>query len=115
MPVIEDLLSSIKVPLSVAVVATAGAIGGFVYLNDNYVHAEDFRAFQQTLETRSLERDKNALEREVLKLEVKADHYPEKFDAVDKALLGRQKEDLQEIKKELKDLKERQLNQEKKW
>ncbi len=108
---IQALLSKIQVPLSAAIALIVTAVGGFIYLNDNYVHAEDFRSFQQTLEIRSLERDKNALEREVLKLEVKEGHYPEKFDAVDKALLERQKDDLKDIKQDIKRVKQQILRE----
>lgn len=104
-----EWLSKIQVPLSVAVSVIATCIAGYVYLSENYVHAADFRQFQKTIEQRGLERDKQSLEREVLKLEVKKDAYPQKFDAVDKAMLKKQRDDLGDVKKELNELKTRSL------
>ena len=104
-----EWLSKIQVPLSVAVSVIATGIAGYAYLSENYVHAADFQQFQKTIEQRGLERDKQSLEREVLKLEVKKDAYPQKFDAVDKAMLKKQRDDLGDVKKELNELKTRSL------
>lgn len=102
---VMEFLTRIQVPLGTAAAVVVVAISGYAYLNEHYVQAEDFKQFQKTLEFRSLERDKNSLEREVLRLEVKQEAYPQKFDEVDKALLRRQKDDLTEVKKEIKTLK----------
>jgi hypothetical protein len=59
------------------------------------------------MEVRNLERDKKNVETEILKLEVKKEALPAQFNAVDKALLNKHKSDLEEIKKDLKDIKTR--------
>jgi len=90
---------------SVALLTFAG--GGWAYLHSEFVQAQEFKQFQQSLEVRSLERDKKATETEVLKLEVKQEAYPRKFDAVDRAILKKHKEDLADVKRELKEVKAR--------
>lgn len=93
---------------SIALLTFAG--GGWAYLHSEFVQAQEFKQFQQSLEVRSLERDKKATETEVLKLEVKQEVYPKKFDAVDRAILKKHKEDLEEVKRELKEVKNRGAN-----
>ena len=97
--------TELSIPASLAGAIVAACVSGFVYLNTTFVHAEDFKAQVKTMEVRSLERDKQMLEREVLKLEVKRTAYPRKFDAVDQALLEKQKQDLKEVKDEINRVK----------
>ncbi len=85
------------------------AYGGLAFLHNEFVQAQEYQQFKQTLETRSLERDKKALELEVMKLEIKQKVYPQKFDAIDAAILKQQKEDLVEVKRDLTEVKARNL------
>ena len=88
------------------VVSFLVVFGGFwAYLHSEFVNAQEFKAAIQSIEVRSLERDKKQLETEVFKLEVKKEALPAKFDPVDKALLEKHKEDLKEVHGELKALK----------
>ena len=84
----------IPVPLGLTVGATIVAYGGLAFLHNGFVQAQEYQQFKQTLGTRSLKRDKKALELEVMKQKV----YPQKFDAIDAAILKQQKEDLVEVK-----------------
>ncbi len=97
-----------KVPLGVTVPAVGVVIGAMVYLNTNYVNAEDFKQYQNRVEQRILIQQKQNLESEILKLEVKRNAYPEKFDAVDKAVLKKQEEQLKEVKGDIQLLKSKE-------
>lgn len=98
-------LSSLSVPVGLVATIILACVSGVAYLNTNFVHAEEFKQQIRTMELRGLERDKQMLEREVLKLEVKKTAYPAKFDAVDKALLDKQQLDLREVKEEINRVK----------
>ena len=102
---IPKIWTDLSIPASLAGAIIAASVSGFMYLNTNFVHAEEFKAQVKSMEIRGLERDKQMLEREVLKLEVKRTAYPAKFDAVDKALLEKQKQDLKETKDEINRVK----------
>lgn len=87
------------------IIWAAGLIAAcLAWVDSRYVHAGDFRNYQQSVEKRILEGDKRRLEQEVLKLEVKRDAYPQSFDAVDKAMLRKNTEQLRQITDELKQL-----------
>jgi hypothetical protein len=98
-------LAQLSIPASLAGAIIFAAVSGFLWINAEFVHAEDFKQQVKTLEVRGLERDKQMLEREVLKLEVKKATYPAKFDPVDKALLEKQQQDLKEVKDEISRVK----------
>ena len=98
---------SINLPLGVTVGALSAIFGVWAYLNTTYVLAADFRQYQVQMEGRLLQQQKQQLETEILKLEVKQQTYPQKFDAIDRALLERQRIQLKEAKEELRLLQEK--------
>ena len=95
----------LQVPLGLVVTALIALAGAWGYAHSEFVLAQDFRQYQQSVEIRGLERDKRQAEFEILKLEVKRDAYPAKFDRVDAAILNKQKNELAEIKQQIKDAK----------
>lgn len=92
----------INLPLGLTVAAVGVVWGSWIGLHAEFVMAQEYKQFKQTLEIRGLERDKKVAENEILKLEIKQETYPKKFDAIDKAILKKQKKDLAEIHVELK-------------
>ena len=96
-----------KVPLGLVASGLVFALAGWGWMNSTYVLASDFRGYQVQMEQRLLTQQKAQLETEVLKLEVKKEAYPDRFDAIDKALLERQREQLQETKRELQLIRQR--------
>lgn len=99
----------IQLPLGLTVSIALAVIGAFLWVDNTYVHAEDLVKMNNNLELRLLQTQKRSLETEVLKLEVKKEAYPEKFDAVDKAVLEKHKEELKETKVEEKAARARTL------
>lgn len=97
----------LQVPLGLVASLFIGIGGIWGYLHSEYVHADDFKTAIRSIEVRGLERDKKILETEVLKLEVKKEALPEKFDPVDRAILEKHKRDLEELKQDIKDTKTR--------
>lgn len=84
-------------------------VGGLIaaalaWVDSRYVHAGEFKDYQQTVERRMLERDRRQIEAEILKLEVKRDVYPQEFNAVDKAVLRKNTEQLRHINNDLREL-----------
>lgn len=104
-----EWLSKFQVPASVAAAAIVASVSAYVWLHSEFVLAQEYQQFKQTLEVRGLERDKKQAEIEVLKLEVKQEAYPKKFDAVDRAILKKQKADLGELNQALKEVKNRSM------
>ena len=104
-----DWLSKFQVPASVAVALIAATLSAYAWLHSEFVLAQEYQQFKQTLEIQGLQRDKKQAENEVLKLEVKQEAYPKKFDAVDKAILKKQKADLGELNQALKEVKNRSM------
>lgn len=100
---------SLKIPLGLTVSAIGAILALWSLLQTEFVQAQEFRTFKQTIETRSLTRDKIQVENEILKIEVKCTTYPEKCDAIDKALLAKYKADLSEVKAELKSVMQQQV------
>lgn len=95
-------LSALPVPLGITAGVLAAGFSLWGFLHSEFVEAQEYRAFKQTVESRALTRDKTQLETEILKLEVKKDTYPAKFDAIDKAMLAKHKADLAEVKQDIK-------------
>lgn len=93
----------IQVPLGLAAAIIIACIGAYAYMHTEFVLAADFRQYQQSREIRDLERDKKQVELEVLKLSVKKEAYPHKFDAVDRAILQKQQADLKEINAQIQE------------
>jgi len=102
MPIPKELLEQ-KVPLSLA----AGFVGMFLWAWFEFVHAEDFTRYQRGVEVRILTQQKQTLETEVMKLEVKQQAMPRSFTPVDSAMLKKQRETLNEVNGELKLLREK--------
>ena len=109
-------INELKLPVTVVVTLVGAIVSAYLFLDSSYVHAENFKEYQQTqvkqfkemqstVELQNLQREKAYLEREIIKLEVKREAYPQKFDAVDKAFLERLKTDVQEIKQDIKTIK----------
>lgn len=94
----------IRVPISVigGVIIVVGTL--WSYVHTTFVHASDFMQYQKSVEHRILEEQRRRLETEVLKLEVKRDTFPQRFDAIDRALLRKHEEQLREVKSELQRL-----------
>jgi hypothetical protein len=100
-----DDWKKLQIPLGLIVAAVVVIFSAWTYLHSEFVHAADFRQYQQAAETRSLEREKKQHELEVLRLGVKREAYPARFDAVDKAILQKHEADLREINQEIAKLK----------
>ena len=100
-----EWFSKFQVPAGVAIAVIGAAISGYIWLHAEFVLAQEYQQYKQTVEIRGLERDKRQAETEVLRLEVKQEAYPKKFDAVDKAILKKQKADLVGVNADLKDAK----------
>jgi hypothetical protein len=109
MALLPDDWKKIQVPLSLVVAFLTVVAGAWAWMHSEFVLAEDFKAAIQSIEIRGIERDKKLVETEVLKLEVKKDALPEQFNAVDRALLEKHKQDLIEIKQDLKETKKRAM------
>jgi hypothetical protein len=99
----------LRVPLGLVVATLVALSGLWAWSHAEFVLAQEYEQFKQALEVRGLERDKKQAENEVLKLEVKQDAYPKKFDAVDRAILKKQKADLGELNQALKEVKNRSM------
>ena len=74
-----------KVPLGLVASGLVFALAGWGWMNSTYVLASDFRGYQVQMEQRLLTQQKAQLETEVLKLEVKKEAYPDRFDATSDA------------------------------
>lgn len=94
----------INMPLGITVAVVSMAWGIWIGLHTEFVAAQAFQDYKRTTETRGLERDKKVVENEVLKLELKQQVYPKRFDAIDKAMLKKQQKDLVGITKDLKEV-----------
>ena len=102
-------LSALPIPLGITAGVLAAGFSVWGFLHTEFVEAQEYRTFKQTIESRALIRDKTQLETEILKLEVKKDTYPAKFDAIDKAMLVKHKADLAEVKQDLKVVMQQQV------
>ena len=100
-----DDWKKLQVPLGLVAAVLIALAGVWGWAHSEFVRAEEYREFKRSLEVRSLERDKKQAELEILKLEVKQEAYPRRFDAIDKAILKRQKADLLELNRSLKEIK----------
>lgn len=98
----------IKVPLGWVVAAMMGLYGVYSYAEKSYVHVGDFKAYSLQQEVRALTRQRTQLETDILRLTVKRNLYPNQFDAVDKTILQRQEQLLDETKAELVHIERRQ-------
>ena len=94
----------IPMPMGLTVAVLSLGYGIWIGLHVEFVSAQVYRWDKKTTETRSLERDKKVVENEVLRLQLKQEFYPEKFDAIDKALHKKQSQDLAEIQADLKEV-----------
>jgi len=100
-----DDWKKLQVPLGLVMAVLIAAGGVWAWAHSEFVLAADYQRDQQAIAVRDIERDKKRTELEILKLEVKQDAYPQKFDAVDKAILKRQKADLIELNQAMKEIK----------
>ena len=96
---------TINVPLGLLMAVVATLYTVHLYIDTNYVHAAEFQNYQLAMDERLLTQQKQLLEVEILKLDVKKEVYPQKFDAVDKAVLEKNKEQLIETKKEIEKIR----------
>lgn len=106
-PKVQKFLDKTSISMRELIWVGTLILGGLVWIDSRYVHAADFKEYQQSLERRILEGDKRRLEQEVLRLEVKKEAYPQNFDAIDKAMLRKNSEQLRQIEHELKYIKEK--------
>lgn len=113
---LPESLQKVSVPLQLIIAGAVAAAAAYGWMHSEFVQAADFKAAIQSIEAgtqavevRGLEREKKKTEIELIKLKVKQQTVPEKFDAVDKAILEKHEEDLKDLKQELKDVKERSL------
>jgi hypothetical protein len=95
----------IPIPLGFTVAALVALFGLWGWLHAEFVLAQEYQEYKQTVEIRGLERDKRQAETEVMKLELKQSVYPKKFDEIDRQLLKKQRIDLLGVKADLKDAK----------
>lgn len=102
--IIEDW-KKIHVSLGLVASVLSMVAAVYYYAESTYAHAADLQEHKKTLELRLLEKDKTEADREILKLEVKKQAYPQRFDAVDKALLERYKEEQKELKQQIQQIK----------
>ena len=100
-----DFLSRFQLPASVIVAICIAGYTAFAYLHSEFVHAAEFDKYQNSIERRILTEKQQQLETDKLKLEVKRQAYPKKFDAVDSALLQKYEADLKRVEKDLGDVK----------
>lgn len=103
-PRIQKWIDSTKISIREIVWAIVILAAGMGWVDTRYVHAGEFKDYQQNVERRLLERDRRQLEQEVLRLEVKREVYPQEFNAVDKAMLRKNNEQLRFVNEELKQL-----------
>jgi hypothetical protein len=96
-----DWLKGYNIPVSAAVGIGAVLASGYFFLERNYVSAATFGNYQSNIERRILTEKAQQLDAEILKIEVKCRAYPQKCDAVDKALLDRYRQDLRRVKRDL--------------
>lgn len=101
-PKIQKWIDHTRVSMRELIWAGTIILGGVAWVDSRYVHAADFKQYQYSMERRILEGDKRRLEQEVLKLEVKRETYPQEFNAIDKAMLRKNNEQLRQITDELK-------------
>lgn len=106
---IPDDWKKLNLPLGFVVAVGTVLWMSWAFLHSEFVRAQEFQQYKQPTETRSLTRDRSQLETEVLKLQIKKDTYPKKFDAIDKALLSKFSKDLQDVKADLKAVQQQQV------
>ncbi len=97
-----DLLKEYKLPASVIAFACVGFVSAYTWMHSEFVNAADFQQYQTSVEKRILTEKKQQLETEQLRLTVKKEAYPAKFDAVDKALLDKYNKDITRIESDIK-------------
>ena len=100
-----EWLSKFQLPASVLAAIAVAGYTAFSYLHSEFVHAAEFTTYQNSIEKRILTEKQQALETDKLKLEVKRQAYPARFDAVDRALLQKYDADLKRVEKDLADVK----------
>lgn len=107
-----DDWKKLAIPLGVLLPILMALGVGYGWAHANLVWAEDFKATVQSIqenskqqEVRSLEREIKKSELEVIKLKAKEVHAPEKFDAVDKAVLNAHEAAIKDLKDDIKEVK----------
>ena len=96
-----DWLKSYSIPASAVVALFAAFVSGYVYLHQNFVSAAAFDGYQNQIERRILLEKKQALEAEILRLDVKKRALPRQFTPVDAAVLDRLTKDLARVQQEI--------------
>lgn len=111
----------IRIPLGLVVAFLVVCGSTYTYLQNSFVHASDFQQYRadqsrmfkdQQREQRlfMLERDLKKLETDKLILDVKAQSAPRDYTPVDRAVHGKVKTDIEDLKREIKDLKSQNMN-----
>lgn len=101
-------LEKVKLVGGIAVAIVVGTVGVYTFLHTEFVSAADFKSYQQNTELRILEEKKRSLETDKLKLDTKREVYSKKFDAVDRAVLGKLTRDLKDIDKDIAEIRAEQ-------
>jgi hypothetical protein len=101
-----DWLKGYQLPAGAVLAICAAGYFAFGYLHSEFVHAAEFVTYQNSIEKRILTEKQQVLEADKLKLEVKKSAYPQKFDAVDRALLQKYEADLKRVEGDLRAMKD---------
>jgi len=111
-----DDWKKIQVPLGLLVSLLVVVAGAYGWARSELVWAADFSATIQSIqqgmqdrEARGLEREAKKTEIEIIKLKTKQQVAPHKFDAIDKATLDANKQDLIELKAQITEVKSRSM------
>ena len=102
-----DWLRDYKLPAVAVIGLCAAFVATFGYLHGNFVSAAQFDSYQSQVERRILIEKKQALEAEVLRLDVKRRSMPKAFNAVDAAVLDKLTKDLARVQQELDQMQRR--------
>ena len=107
-----DDLKKLAIPLGILIPILVACAGAYGWARSELVWASDFTATIQTIqaaqkgiEIRGLQREAKKSEIEIIKLEAKRTMAPDRFDAVDKATLDAHRNNIQELKDEIKEIK----------
>ena len=95
----------IKVPLGVSAVAVASSIWFFLWLSATFVKAEEFRAYQKSVEQRIVESDIRKLNVELVRLRALCERPNPRCKPEDRAVLQQLNQDEGALRSQLNELR----------
>ena len=95
----------LNIPLGISAVAVMGAIGFFLWLFATFVKAEEFRAYQRSVEQRIVESDIRKLNVELVRLRALCERPNPRCKPEDRAVLQQLNQDEGALRSQLNELR----------